>query len=140
MKPFVTSSDIAVGYTPPKFPGLTLHFESNDATSEFLYYSSDIWKFTLFWTLIVFAVFYLAAGVIAAVGQRKLFNGIFIILVYFVWGIGQAFISGSIVGILLATLYRSGSFMMNTWIPLIWAGAQILYVIVLSYSMTSVIL
>lgn len=140
MKPYITKADIPVGYTVPKFPALTMQFKRNDFSSEYLFYTIDIWKFTLYWTLIIFFAFYCAAGVIAAVCQRRFFSGIAIIVVYMLWGLFQAFFSGSIVGLLLAAVYKSGSLTMNTWVPLIWGIAQILYVVVLSYSVTSVIL
>lgn len=40
----------------------------------------------------------------------------------------------------ISEIYKSGKFSMSTWIPFVWAVIQIIYAIVTSYSMTSVIL
>ena len=140
MKPYITTANIAVGYTAPKFPSLTMSFLTDDVASEYLFYFQDIWKFTLWWTMIVFGAVYLASGVLAAVCQRSVFTGLFIVVFYVAWGEVQAVVSGSVVGLLLAATYRTGSLTMNTWIPLIWGITQILYVVVLSYSSSSIIL
>lgn len=137
MKPYITSAGVAVGYTTPKFPSLTWHFSAMDAKAQYLYYTTDIWRFTVYWTLIIFAGFYLVSGVVAAIFQRRLVPGLMIVATYFIWGEIQAIVSGSIVGLLLATTYRTGSITMNTWIPFVWALAQIFYVVVSSYSLAS---
>jgi hypothetical protein len=60
----------------------------------------DIWRFTVFWTLIFFAVFYGAAGTWACVVHRgKFTKTIWIPLVYLLLGLVQALLSGTVVGL-----------------------------------------
>ncbi|KAG8531480.1 uncharacterized protein KY384_003109 [Bacidia gigantensis] len=53
-------------YTTPSFPSLYLIFGPKDVRRpQYLYNRGDIWRFTLYWTLIVFAAAHIAAGTYA---------------------------------------------------------------------------
>lgn len=55
------------GYDTPRFPSLnvkTLYDQTADKQYT-LYYVLDVWRFTLLWTLIIYACFHLAAVMIA---------------------------------------------------------------------------
>lgn len=68
MKVFVSSLNIPIGYTTPRFPALywPLGATQSEYQQLFLYYSIDIWKFTVYWSLILFGAIYLLVGCIAA--------------------------------------------------------------------------
>ncbi|KAI8343744.1 hypothetical protein BC941DRAFT_344417 [Chlamydoabsidia padenii] len=66
-----------------------------------------------------------------------------LILIPFIFAFGGAlasFVIGSIVGVALAFVYSTGFFVMNTWIPFLWALIHILVVIVGGYSTITAIL
>lgn len=64
-----------------------------------LYYADDIWRFTLYWSLILFGGFHLASGIYGFfMVPSKLSLGI--LLVFLLVGSIEATISGSIVGLM----------------------------------------
>ncbi|KAK6204628.1 uncharacterized protein RJT21DRAFT_9891 [Scheffersomyces amazonensis] len=155
MKFFISSLNVPIGYTTPKFPSLfwPLGSERQSYQESFLYYSSDMWIFTVYWTLILFGVFYFAAGLMAVVhnwlsnikhglpiDKVSLIGTIFTIPLFLITGIIRGFVSSAIVGLLLSAIYRAGTLTMSTWIPLTWGIAQILYDVSAAYSTSSVIL
>lgn len=136
----IVGSNIPVGYSVPQFPSLSLPINSNNFKVSYLYFTYDIWRFTLFWTLILYMVFHLVAATWACIMRRKVFGSIWIVGTYVLLGGIQAFASGSITGLLLAAIYQSGMFEMSTWIPFVWGMIQVLFLVITSYSMTSTIL
>lgn len=95
------SSSIAPDdYTTPPFPGL-YSFQTALTEPVYLYHSRDIWRFTLFWTIIIFEGFYLAASGYAVVVQWRNWKMMWIapLLYMFVAGI-QAVLAGSVVGLM----------------------------------------
>ncbi|ODQ78519.1 hypothetical protein BABINDRAFT_14672 [Babjeviella inositovora NRRL Y-12698] len=135
------NDDIPLGYSVPPFPSLHWPLAGENAYSQaFLFYKNDIWRFTLIWTLIFFGVFYLCAGVVAAIGHRRLIGSLSILVTYIVLGGVQAAMSGTVAGFVLGTSYEAGSFKMSTWLPMVCGLVQIVYVIVTSYSITSLLL
>ncbi|KAH3672968.1 hypothetical protein WICPIJ_009977 [Wickerhamomyces pijperi] len=139
MKPFVTIADVPVGYTTPPFPSLYWPLGQEKYTISYLYYSFDIWKFTVFWTLIVFAAFYGSVGIWAGLLTRRIFLGITVLTSYLIIGSIQAFISASIFSVVLAATYRAGLFAMTTWIPFSCAVIQMLFNVLMSYTFMSVV-
>ncbi|KAK9246031.1 hypothetical protein V1506DRAFT_536521 [Lipomyces tetrasporus] len=130
---------IPYGYQTPSFPSLRWPTGPRMETKYYLYYRYDIWRFTLFWTLILYSAVHAVAGLWAALMNRRLKSGLIIAVYLFIGGI-EAFISGSIIGAILGLIYSSGSFTMSTWIPFIWAVVQILTIIMISYSMSAVVM
>ncbi|KAK9457910.1 hypothetical protein V1511DRAFT_508007 [Dipodascopsis uninucleata] len=127
----IQSSYVPWGYETPKFPSLRWPSGSSFDTRYYLYHQYDIWKFTLYWTLILFTSVHGVAGLWAALANhRHRFK---------VGGI-EAVISGSIIGAILGLIYTAGSFTMSTWIPFTWAIIQVLTIIMSSYSMASVVM
>ncbi|ODV90185.1 hypothetical protein CANCADRAFT_102862 [Tortispora caseinolytica NRRL Y-17796] len=110
-----------------------------DATY-FLYYTKDIWLFTVYWTMILFAAFHTAASCYAAYCLKNFKWGLVLIATYLVVSIVEAFFSGSVIGFMLAAVYNTGSFPMSTWIPLVWAVIQVLFVVATSYQNMATIL
>ncbi len=64
---------LPANYTTPPFPSLYWPPQTAHITGS-LYYLSDIWRFTLLWTLIFYAIFYLGAAAFALAVQL-LFSG-----------------------------------------------------------------
>lgn len=133
----LVGSNVPVGYTVPKFPSVYPIY-SKEYEVSYLYYTYDIWRFTLFWTLIIYVPVHLASAVIGVTMQRRFLSGLVIIAFYLAMSGIQAFVSGTIAGLMLAAVYKSGLFAMTTWIPFSWAITITLYMIRTSYSMTSI--
>ncbi|KAF3991290.1 hypothetical protein FT663_02791 [Candidozyma haemuli var. vulneris] len=158
MKIFVSSSDVPIGYVTPKFPAIfwPLGITSPRYNESFLYYSVDIWKFTVYWVIIFFSGAYFLVGVAAfasmnlrAYRERKIVaskkkavvvQSVIVAASYLLAGVAQGFMSGAIIGLLLAAIYRAGALAMSTWIPFSWGMASILYHICSSYSTSSLLM
>lgn len=154
MRVFVSSLNVPIGYSTPDFPSLYWPIGAHQQKYQelFLYYSFDIWKFTVYWTLILFGGVYSTVGVISL--AHNLFssyrhrlpilklsmavNITTMALCIFI-GLFRGFISSAVIGIMLGAIYKAGSLTMSTWIPLSWGCAQVLFDICTSY-LTSLIL
>lgn len=151
MKVFVSVQSIPIGYTTPAFPSLFWPLGATKPSYEqlFLYFSFDVWRFTVFWSMIFFASLYGVVGVVAGANMlQKRYRVHHIISMestfswtpflvsglYMVMGVAQGFFSGAIVGLILLAIYRAGDLTMSTWIPFCWGMALILFHICLSYS------
>ncbi|PSK36512.1 hypothetical protein C7M61_003985 [Candidozyma pseudohaemuli] len=157
MKVFVSSLDVPIGYLTPKFPAVfwPLGGTLPRYNELFLYYSIDIWKFTVYWVIIFFSGAYFLVGMAAALSmnlrayrERQIVASkkkavvvqlVIVAFLYLVAGVAQGFMLGAIIGLLLAAIYRAGALAMSTWIPFSWGMASILYHICSSYS-TSLLL
>lgn len=86
--------------TPP-FPSLGLWGTDIENDGYYLYYITDVWRFTLFWTLIVYGLFYLAASSYAYVLQGKNWKSMWVVSVAYLVVAGlEAVLAGSIVGLM----------------------------------------
>lgn len=145
---FISSTNVPIGYIVPSFPSLFWPIGPSRSSylNSFLYYSWDIWRFTVFWSLLLSGSLYGIVGLMAAAssfmnkyrhnlefGASGLATCIFIIILYVFAGLLKGFIGGTIIGIILAAIYQAGSLTMSTWIPFTWAVAQVLYDIISSY-------
>ncbi|KAL2000987.1 hypothetical protein VTN02DRAFT_2365 [Thermoascus thermophilus] len=128
---------VPADYHVPPFPSLydpVRARTSGDGEAYYLYYTSDIWRFTLYWTLILFGGVHLAAAACAVVMQWRNWRVVWPTpLVFGVVGGLEALLAGSVVGLVLGAVYEAGNFMMSTWIPLIWAGVNVLVLILSSF-------
>ncbi|AMD19833.1 HCL318Cp [Eremothecium sinecaudum] len=137
---FVTSSNAPLGYVTPDFP--SLHFTNRNGVTPniFLYNLKDIWKFTVYWTLILFGIVYLIAGLVASFTHRRKAGGVWIWPVYLILGATHAVTVGSITGLIISSIYRAGLFSMSTWIPFCCAIAHALYILCSAISYPSLII
>ncbi|KAG7825733.1 hypothetical protein KL909_000965 [Ogataea angusta] len=134
---------VPVGYIAPRFPALGWPL-----TKFTLYYTKDVVKFTMFWCIILMTAFYLAAALIASFtyyknnknSKKKGTALVAIVGVYVLVGVIQAVLSGSLIGLLLAEIYKSGQFGLNPWLTFIYGIIVVLFNIATSYSLTSVLL
>lgn len=151
---FVSSRSIPIGYSTPEFPSIFWPIGATRPSylKSFLYYSWDIWRFTVFWSLLLSGGLYFCVGVLSCCSSIlnshrhntlhsfKAFTCVFILVFYVFTGLLKGFIGGAIIGVILAAIYQAGNLTMSCWIPLTWAIAQILYDIASSYLISSVIL
>ncbi|KAH8673587.1 hypothetical protein BX600DRAFT_508836 [Xylariales sp. PMI_506] len=113
--------------------------EAGGTCSSGIYTLYDSWRFTLLWTLILYAIFHIGAAAIAIsvqLGKRRLnFRYMWAVpIVYAVIAGAEAIVAGSIVGVLIGTLYFNGKFHMTTWIPFIWGWINVLVLTVSSFT------
>jgi len=123
-------------YVTPPFP--SLHWPPQDPTWS-LYYVSDIWRFTLTWTLLIYGVFHFGAVAVAFAMQtgkpRSTWKYLWTVpVVYAFIAAFEALFAGSIVGLILGAVYRAGYFSMSTWIPFVWGWINVLVLILSSFS------
>lgn len=98
----MANNRVPINYRVPPFPSLYAIFptKSTDA-SHYLYYTQDIWRYTLYWTFIFFAATHLAVALCALVmGCRNWKTAWIVPIIYGVIGAIEALISGSIVGLM----------------------------------------
>ncbi|CCK68451.1 May24p KNAG_0A07980 [Huiozyma naganishii CBS 8797] len=134
LRTFVANNEIPVGYHTPSFPSLYWPISNESYSLAFLYNIEDIWKFTMYWCLILNGAFYGTSGLVATISHWKNPHAILIVGLYLLYAGIQGVVIGIIAGLLLGAIYRAGLFTMSTWIPLCCAVAQILFDVVMSYS------
>lgn len=155
MKVFVSSQNVPIGYTTPKFPSLywPLGRDNSHYQVSFLYYRIDIWKFTVFWGLILSGGLYLLAGVVAmcalVLNKSRQTNKVLawmvlevaaVLTFYAFIGLFKGFVLGAIIGLIIGAIYRAGELSMSTWIPFCWSVAIIIFDVCSSYSTLAIIL
>jgi hypothetical protein len=94
-----------VDYVTPPFPSLYWPYRAAPGVAKYLYYSYDIWRYTLLWTLIVFAVFHLVAASFAICMQlgkgKSAWKYVWIIPIVYASVAGiEALLAGSFVGLM----------------------------------------
>ncbi|KAI1393674.1 uncharacterized protein F4822DRAFT_20550 [Hypoxylon trugodes] len=123
-------------YHTPSFPSLCWPYANNYCA---LYTVWDSWRFTLLWTLILYALFHLGAAGIALSVQIGKPGSVWKYLlavpaIYALVAGAEALFTGSIVGLILGAVYISGCYQMPTWIPFIWGWINVLVLIVSSFT------
>ncbi|CAG8547801.1 6183_t:CDS:2 [Ambispora leptoticha] len=102
--------------------------------------SSDVWRFTVIWTLIFYASIYGAAGLWAwAVFYRSRWS-FMLPIIFVVVALLMGLVGGTIVGYTLNFFYDAGRFNMSTWVPCLWGLTQALFAVMGSYSTVTTIL
>lgn len=147
------TTQVPLDYTHPSFPSLYWPFSPLPDAPQYLYYQSDIWRFTLYWTLITYAGVHLSASLWAVLMQlrsvlatktkplgepnkiRQTLVWVWIIPVVYLFVAGvEAVFAGSVVGLILGAVYNAGYFRMSTWMPLLWGLLNVLVLILSSFS------
>jgi Putative transmembrane protein 170 len=147
------TTDVPLDYHRPSFPSLYWPINPSPGESRYLYYQSDIWRFTLYWTLITYAGVHLSASLWAVLMQlrsvvatktkplgepnkiRQTLAWVWIIpVVYLVVAGIEAVFAGSAVGLILGAVYNAGYFKMSTWMPFLWGLLNVSVLILSSFS------
>lgn len=136
----ISTNFIPVDYVSPPFPSLYLPVNSAAYNRAILYYASDVWRFTVFWTMTFFAAFHFCAAFWAFAVHRNITGFFWIVLFYLLFSGFQAFVSGCVVSLFIWAVYSAGTFGMTTWVPFAWGVIQILVQVITSYSMMSTLL
>ncbi|KAL8388624.1 hypothetical protein RB595_009108 [Gaeumannomyces hyphopodioides] len=103
------SDNAPEGYIPPRFPSLSWPLSEEP---DRLYYLADIVRHTTLWTLSIFILVHLgAAGLALTMHLGKRWSN---------WNLGA--------------VYRSGPFVMSTWVPFTWGWINVLVLIISSFS------
>lgn len=90
---------VPLSYTPPQFPGLYWPFPIGGTQVSYLYYASDMWRFTLYWTYIDIIGVHLVASAYACLIQWRNWKVIWIVpIIYAIIGGIEATIAGNVVG------------------------------------------
>ena len=96
----MSSNRVPINYQVPPFPSLYEIFPAGHAKAHYLYYIQDIWRFTVYWTLILYAITHLSVAVWAVAMQCRNWKICWIVpLIYAVIGSLEALITGSIIGL-----------------------------------------
>jgi len=133
--PTLVRRDTPANYTVPPFPSL---FWPPQSSSIILYELDEMWKFTLFWTLILYGLFHLGAVGVAVLmqGGKRMSSWKYLWLVPVVYALiagAEALIAGTLVGLIVGASYLVGGFFMSTWIPFVWGWVNVLVLVVSSF-------
>ncbi|KAL2019681.1 hypothetical protein VTK56DRAFT_9300 [Thermocarpiscus australiensis] len=133
--PFQVRRDDPSEYTTPPFPSL---YWPPQKSRIILYKLDDMWKFTLYWTLILYGLFHLGAAGVAVLMQvgktRSHWTYLWLVpLVYALIAGFEAIIAGTLVGLIVGASYLAGGFTMSTWIPFVWGWVNVLVLLVSSF-------
>ncbi|KAF2164580.1 hypothetical protein M409DRAFT_24976 [Zasmidium cellare ATCC 36951] len=124
-----------LSYEGPPFPSLYWPFPVNGPQCTYLYDAEPMWRFTLYWTLIMVGGVHLVASAYACAVQWRNWKLIWIAPVgYAVLGTVEALIAGNVVGGLAGAVYTGGFFRMSTWIPFTWGIINALVLILSSFA------
>ncbi|PGH36158.1 hypothetical protein GX50_01013 [[Emmonsia] crescens] len=129
------SQTVPVNYETPPFPSLYVSLGFYQDGAQYLYYTSDIWRFTLFWTLLFYIGAHLSAALWAVVMQWRCWKVVWAVpLVYTLVAGLEGLLAGSVTGLILGAVYEAGNYKMTTWIPFSWAAINTLVLILSSFS------
>lgn len=147
------TKEVPADYTRPSFPSLYWPINPSPGESQFLYYQSDIWRFTLYWTLLTYAAVHLSASLWAVLMQlrsalttkttplgapnkiRQTLVWVWVIPVVYLLVAGiEGVFAGSVVGLILGAVYNAGYFKMSTWMPFLWGLLNVSVLILSSFS------
>lgn len=94
-------SRIPLDYSAPSFPSLYVPVFGVPGENNYLYYTEDVWRFTLYWTLILYGGAHLAVAFWAVAVQWRNWRMMWAVpLVYGVVGGLEALLAGSVVGLM----------------------------------------
>lgn len=97
-------------YRTPPFPSLNVHTLADETDDKIytLYHITDIWRFTVLWTVIVYAVFHLGAILITLAThgfKRRSWKLLWLAPIVYLSVAGvEAIISGSVIGAMYVSI------------------------------------
>ena len=148
-----STTQIPQGYVTPKWPSLYWPIRAPLGAPAYLYYTTDIWRFTLYWTLLQYSAVHIFASIWAVLMQlhsaftlrhkgyaastsvKQTLGWVWIVpVIYCVVGGIEALLAGSVVGLVLGAVYSAGNYKMSTWMPFLWGQVSVLVIILGSFS------
>lgn len=123
-------------YSAPRFPSLLW---PPDDCNHALYNLWDSWRFTLLWTVILYAIFHMGAAAIALLmqtGKRPAtWKYLWTVPILYALAAGvEALFAGTITGVVVGAVYLNGNFVLSTWIPFIWGWINVLVLVISSFT------
>lgn len=92
---------VPADYTPPSFPSLYDPVFSVADPASYIYRLQDAWRFTLYWTLIIFGAAHMSVAICAFGMQWRQWRIMWAVpVVYGFIGCVEAILAGSIVGLM----------------------------------------
>ncbi|KAJ5151114.1 uncharacterized protein N7482_010366 [Penicillium canariense] len=132
----MSNKRVPINYQVPQFPGLYDPLPGDHKQAYYLYYTTDIWRFTLYWTLIFYGATHLTVAGWAVLTHFRNWSVIWLVpLLYSVVAGLEGLLAGSIVGLVLGAVYEAGNFRMSTWLPMVWGGLNVMILILTSFPM-----
>ncbi|KAJ6134429.1 hypothetical protein N7523_000751 [Penicillium sp. IBT 18751x] len=134
----MANNRVPINYQTPSFPSLYDPVPSHHHQAYYLYFTKDIWRYTLLWTLIFYAVTHLPVAACTVLTHGRNWSVIWLVPLFYSVVAGlEGLLAGSIVGLVfvLGAVYEAGNFRMSTWVPLIWAGVNVMVLILTSFPM-----
>lgn len=96
----MSDNRIPINYQTPKFPSLYDPLPSHHKEAYYLYYTADIWRFTLYWTLLFYGATHLTVAGCAVLTHFRNWSVIWLVpLLYSVVAGLEGLLAGSIVGL-----------------------------------------
>ena len=148
-----STTEVPHNYVAPHWPSLYWPVRATPGTPAYLYYTTDIWRFTLYWTLLMYGAVHVFAAAWAVLMQlrsaftlrhkdyaastsvKQTLGWVWIVpVIYCVVGGIEALLAGSVVGLVLGAVYSAGNYKMSTWMPFLWGQICVLVIILGSFS------
>ena len=96
-----TNQQAPAAYSTPPFPSLYWFISDRVNNPQYLYHQGDIWRFTLFWTIIIYEAFHVAASGYAVIIQWHNWKFMWVVpLVYMILAGVEAVLAGTVVGLM----------------------------------------
>ncbi|KAJ5888731.1 hypothetical protein N7495_008772 [Penicillium taxi] len=132
----MANNRVPINYQIPGFPSLYNPIPGHDREAFYLYYTTDIWRFTVYWTFIFYALTHLAVASWVVLTHFRNWSVIWLVpLLYSVVAGIEGLFAGSIIGVVLGAVYEAGNFRMSTWVPALWGGINVMVLILTSFPM-----
>lgn len=97
----MANNRVPINYYTPAFPSLYDPVPSHHKQAYYLYYTHDIWRFTLYWTLVFYGATHLTVAGCAVLTHFRNWNLIWLVpLLYSLLAGVEALLAGSLVGLM----------------------------------------
>ena len=101
----MANNRVPINYHTPSFPSLYDPLPSHHKEAYYLYYTTDIWCFTLYWTLLFYGITHLTVAACAVLTHCRNWSVIWLVpLLYSVVAGLEGLLAGSLVGLVLVVL------------------------------------
>ncbi|OQE20602.1 hypothetical protein PENSTE_c013G09393 [Penicillium steckii] len=132
----MANNRVPINYNVPSFPSLYDPLPSHGKEAYYLYYTTDIWRFTLYWTLVFYCASHLTVAGCTVLTHARNWSVIWLVPLFYIVVAGlEGLLAGSIVGLVLGAVYQAGNFRMSTWLPMVWGGVNVMVLVVTSFPM-----